>query len=217
MITVVGFAWGSAYKDEVQGWWDSVQSLNPSADDIVIAYHPDDDCGVKDLPCRLVECQTRTCGAMINAAVATVQEGWIANLSMDDRFYPDAFACMPSNIDKVADVVANTLRFMSHNGINPSAPERMSVDRFHNHVMGTSWFTKDIWERTGGYPNVYWTDWAFWWKCFVHGARWFKPAGVQVLVNDIRPNRISSDTNVEADIEMHKFIAEYTKPDSEVR
>lgn len=217
MITVVGFAWGSAYKDEVQGWWDSVQSLNPPADDIVIAYHPDDDCGVKDLPCRLVECQTRTCGAMINAAVATVQEGWIANLSMDDRFYPDAFACMPSNIDKVADVVANTLRFMSHNGINPSAPERMSVDRFHNHVMGTSWFTKDIWERTGGYPNVYWTDWAFWWKCFVHGARWFKPAGVQVLVNDIRPNRISSDTNVEADIEMHKFIAEYTKPDSEVR
>ena len=217
MITVVGFAWGSAYKDEVQGWWDSVQSLNPPADDIVIAYHPDDDCGVKDLPCRLVECQTRTCGAMINAAVAIVQEGWIANLSMDDRFYPDAFACMPSNIDKVADVVANTLRFMSHNGINPSAPERMSVDRFHNHVMGTSWFTKDIWERTGGYPNVYWTDWAFWWKCFVHGARWFKPAGVQVLVNDIRPNRISSDTNVEADIEMHKFIAEYTKPDSEVR
>ena len=217
MITVVGFAWGSAYKDEVQGWWDSVQSLNPPADDIVIAYHPDDDCGVKDLPCRLVECQTRTCGAMINAAVATVQEGWIANLSMDDRFYPDAFACMPSNFDKVADVVANTLRFMSHNGINPSAPERMSVDRFHNHVMGTSWFTKDIWERTGGYPNVYWTDWAFWWKCFVHGARWFKPAGVQVLVNDIRPNRISSDTNVEADIEMHKFIAEYTKPDSEVR
>ena len=217
MITVVGFAWGSAYKDEVQGWWDSVQSLNPPADDIVIAYHPDDDCGVKDLPCRLVECQTRTCGAMINAAVATVQEGWIANLSMDDRFYPDAFACMPSNIDKVADVVANTLRFMSHNGINPSAPERMSVDRFHNHVMGTSWFTKDIWERTGGYPNVYWTDWAFWWKCLVHGARWFKPAGVQVLVNDIRPNRISSDTNVEADIEMHKFIAEYTKPDSEVR
>ena len=217
MITVVGFAWGSAYKDEVRGWWDSVQSLNPPADDIVIAYHPDDDCGVKDLPCRLVECQTRTCGAMINAAVATVQEGWIANLSMDDRFYPDAFACMPSNIDKVADVVANTLRFMSHNGINPSAPERMSVDRFHNHVMGTSWFTKDIWERTGGYPNVYWTDWAFWWKCFVHGARWFKPAGVQVLVNDIRPNRISSDTNVEADIEMHKFIAEYTKPDSEVR
>ena len=217
MITVVGFAWGSAYKDEVQGWWESVQVLNPPADDIVVAYHPDDDCGVKDLPCRLVECRTRSCDAMVNAAVATIEEGWVAPLAMDDRFYPDAFACMPSNIDKVADVVANTLRFMSHNGINPSAPERMSVDRFHNHVMGTSWFTKDIWERTGGYPNVYWTDWAFWWKCFVHGARWFKPAGVQVLVNDIRPNRISSDTNVEADIEMHKFIAEYTKPDSEVR
>ena len=217
MITVVGFAWGTAYKNEVQAWWDSVQALDPPADDIVVAYHPDDDCGVIDLPCRLVECRTRTADAMINAAVATIDEGWIAALAIDDRFYPDAFACMPPHIDKVADVVANTLRFMSHGGTNPSAPERMSHDRFHNHVMGTSWFTKDIWERTGGYPDVYWSDWAFWWKCFVHGARWFKPAGVQVLVNDIRPNRISSDTNVEADIEMHKFIAEYTKPDSEVR
>ena len=217
MITVVGFAWGSAYNDEVQGWWDCVQALNPPADDIVIAYHPDDDCGVKDLPCRLVECRTRSCDAMINAAVGTIKEGWVAPLAMDDRFYPDAFACMPPEIDKVADVVANTLRFMSHGGINPSAPERMSVDRFHNHVMGTSWFTKDIWQRTGGWPDVYWSDWAFWWKCFVQDARWFKPAGVQVLVNDIRANRISSDTNVAADLEMHKFIAEYTKPDSEVR
>jgi hypothetical protein len=50
----------------------------------------------------------------------------------------------------------------------------------------------------------------------VHGARWFKPAGVQVLVNDIRLNRLSSDTNVEADIEMYKFIAEYTRSDREV-
>jgi hypothetical protein len=216
MITVVGFAWGTAYKNEVQGWWDCVQALNPAADDVVIAYHPDDDCGVKDLPCRLVECRIRRVDAMYHAAIATIKDGWIAGLGMDDRFYPDAFACMSSNLDKVADVVANTLRFMSHGGVNPSAPERMGMDRFHNHVMGTSWFTKDIWERTGGYPNVYWSDWGFWWKCWVHGARWFKPAGVQVLVNDIRPNRVSSDQNIEADIEMHKFIAEYTRPDCEV-
>ena len=216
MITVVGLAWGSAYKDEVQGWWDSVQALNPPVDDIVIAYHPDDDCGVNDLPCRLVECRTRSCDAMINAAVAESQPGWIAPLAMDDRFCVDAFSCMPPNIDKIADVVANTIQFMSTSNINPSAPERMGVDRFHNHVMGTSWFTKEIWQRAGGWPNVYWSDWAFWWKCWVHDARWFKPAGVQVLVNDIRPNRISSDQNIEADIEMRKFIAEYTRPDSEV-
>ena len=217
MITVVGFAWGSAYKDEVPGWWDSIQALNPSADDIVIAYHPDDDCGVKDLPCRLVECRTRTCDAMYHAAIATIKEGWIAGLGMDDRFYPDAFSCMPPNIDEIADVVANTLRFMSHGGVNPSAPELFATAPMRNHVMGTSWFTKDIWERTGGYPDVYWADWAFWWKCWVHGARWLKPAGVQVLVNDIRPNRLSSDTNIKADLEMYKFIAEYTQPESEVR
>ncbi len=217
MITVVGSAWGSAYKNEVQGWWDSVQALNPPADDIVIAYHPDDDCGVKDLPCRLVECQTRTCDAMINAAVAEVQHGWIAPLAMDDRFYPDALSCMPPNIDKVADVVANTLRFMSNNGVNVSLPELMGSQPMVNHVMGTSWFTKDIWQRVGGHPDVFWSDWGFWWKCWVHGARWFKPAGVQVLVNDIRPNRMSSNENIEADIEMRKFIAEYTRPDSELR
>jgi hypothetical protein len=151
---------------------------------------------------------------MYHAAIATIKDGWIAGLAIDDRFYPDAFACLPEGD---FDVVANTIRFMSHGGVNPSAPERMGVDRFRNHVMGTSWFTKEIWERTGGYPNVYWSDWAFWWKCWVHGARWFKPAGVQVLVNDIRSNRISSDSNMEADLEMHKFIAEYTQPESEVR
>lgn len=217
MITVVGFAWGSAYKDEVQGWWDSVQALNPPANDVVIAYHPDDDCGVKDLPCRLVECRTRKVDAMYHAAIATIKDGWIAGLALDDRFYPDAFACLPPNIDKIADVIANTLRFKSNDVVNPSMPELMSSQPMVNHVMGTSWFTKDIWDRTGGFPDVYWCDWGFWWKCWVHGARWFKPAGVQVLVNDIRPNRISSGQNIEADIEMRKFVAEYTRPDSEVR
>jgi len=217
MITVVGMVWGTAYKHEVAGWWDSIQALNPAANDVVVAYHPDDDCGAQDLPCRLVKCETRTPSAMLNAAIATVKEGWIAGCAMDDRLYPDAFSCMPDNLDKVADVVANTLRFMSHGGANPSAPERFATYPMSNHVMGTSWFTKDIWERVGGYPDVYWSDWAFWWKCHVHGARWFKPAGVQVLVNDIRPNRISSDSHIEADVEMHKFIAEYTCPDSEVR
>jgi len=211
MITVVGFAWGTAYKDEVQGWWDAIQALNPAADDVVVAYHPDDDCGVEDLPCRLVQCEIRTPAAMYHAAIATIKEGWIAGCAMDDRFYPDAFGCMPDNLDKVADVVANTLRFMSNGGVNPSAPERFATHPMVNHVMGTSWFTKDIWERTGGYPDVYWSDWGFWWKCHVHGARWFKPTGVQVLVNDIRPNRLSSSENIEADIEMRKFIAEYTR------
>ena len=165
MLTIVGFAWGTAYKDEVQGWWDSVQALNPPADDIVVAYHPDDDCGVKDLPCRLVECRTRKVDVMYHAAIATIKEGWIAGLAMDDRFYPDALACLPPNLDKIADVVANTLRFKSNGGVNPSMPELMSSQPMFNHVMGTSWFTKNIWDRTGGYPDVFWSDWGFWWKC----------------------------------------------------
>ena len=217
MLTVVGFAWGTAYKDEVSGWWDSVQALNPAADDIVIAYHPDDDCGVKDLPCRLIKCYERTIPAQYKAAIEAVKEGWIIGCAMDDRFYPDALSCMPPNIDKIADVVANTLRFKSNDGVNVSLPELMSSQPMFNHVMGTSWFTKDIWQRVGGHPDVYWSDWGFWWKCWVHGARWFKPPGVQVLVNDIRPNRLSSNENIEADIEMRKFIAEYTRPDSELR
>ena len=213
MITVVGLVWGTAFKDEIQGWWDSVQALDPPADDIVVAYHPDDDCGAVDLPCRLVECRTRTCNAMFHAAIATIDKGWIAGLAVDDRFYPDAFSCIPKGN---FDVVANTIRFMSNVGVNPSAPELFATEPMRNHVMGPSWFTKDIWERTGGYPDVYWSDWAFWWKCHVHGARWFKPSGVQVLVNDIRPNRLSSNPETEADLEMYKFIAEYTHQDCEV-
>jgi len=206
-VTVVGLAWGSAYRDEVSGWWDSVQALNPAADEIVIAYHPDDDCGVQGLPCRLVECRTRTADAMANAAIATIDEGWVAVLAMDDRFYPDAFACLPES--EGFDVVANTLRFMSKDFVNGSLPERMNSDPFHNHVMGTSWFTKEIWERVGGYPQVFWSDWGFWWKCHKHDARWFKPDGVQVLVNDVRDGRLSSEPNYDADIEMIKFVTEY--------
>ena len=212
MITVVGFAWGTAYRDEVPDWWASVQALDPAPDDVVVAYHPDDDCGVKDLPCRLVECSERNPGAMQNAAIATVKEGWIVGCAMDDRLYLDALSCIPGD---GFDVVANTIRFTS-GYVNPSAPERFATHPMVNHVMGTSWFTKDIWDRTGGYPDVYWSDWGFWWKCHVHGARWFKPAGVQVLVNDVKTNRLSSEPNIEADIEMRKFVAEYTRSDSEV-
>lgn len=206
-VTVVGLAWGTAYRDEVPGWWESIQALNPACDDIVIAHHPDDDCGVRDLDCRLVDCRTRTPDAMVNAAIQTIDEGWVAVLAMDDRFYPDAFACIPDA--EGFDVIANALRFKSHGFVNGSAPERMHSDPFHNHVMGTSWFTKEIWERVGGYPDVYWSDWGFWWKCHRHGARWFKPAGVQVLVNDVRSGRLSSEPNYDADIEMIKFINDY--------
>lgn len=206
-VTVVGMAWGSAYKDEVSEWFECVSSLNPGCDEIVVAYHPDDDCGVVNLPCRLVPCLTRTPDAMVNAAIETVQDGWIVVLAMDDRLYEDALNCI-SEADGF-DVIANTLRFKSHGFVNPSAPEKMNNDPFHNHVMGTSWFTKEIWQRVGGYPAVYWSDWGFWWKCHKNQAKWFKPSGVQVLVNDVRPNRISSDANYAADIEMHKFIVEY--------
>lgn len=204
---MVGLAWGTAYRDEVPGWWESVQALNPACDDIVIAHHPDDDSGVRELGCRLVECQTRTADAMANAAIQTIEDGWVAVLAMDDRFYPDAFACVPDA--EGFDVIANALRFMSHGIVNGSAPERMHSDPFHNHVMGTSWFTKEIWERVGGYPDLYWSDWGFWWKCHLNGARWFKPAGVQVLVNDVRSGRLSSEPNYDADIEMIKFINDY--------
>jgi len=205
LITVVGFAWGSAYKDEVQGWWASVQALYPAPDDVVVAFHPDDDCGVKHLPCRKVECLERSPAAMINAATATIKEGWIVCCAMDDRPYPNALLCIPRG---GFDVVAITIRLMS-GGVMHSAPENIALHPMANHVMGPSFFTKDIWERTGGYPDVYWTDWGFWWKCHVHGARWFKPSGLQLLVNDIRPNRFSSDPNIMADIEMRNFIAEY--------
>lgn len=203
-ITVVGFAWGTAYKDEVQPWFDSVMAMNPPADEVVIGYHPDDDCGVKDLPCRLVECFERTPQGIYNTVIPTIESGLIAGLAMDDRFYPDAFSCLPPHDSY--DVVANTIRFMSDGRVNPSAPNQMGVKPMVNHVMGTSWFTKEIWERVGGHPNVYWSDWAFWWMCWINNARWFMPPGVQVLVNDVRPNRISSEPNHEADHEMHKFI-----------
>lgn len=205
MITVVGFAWGSAYKDEVQGWWDAVQALYPAPDDVVVAFHPEDDCGVKHLPCRQVECLERNPTAMVNAASATIKEGWIVNCAMDDRLYPNALSCIP---DEGFEVVAVNIRLMS-GGVMHSAPERIASHPMANHVMGPSFYTKEIWERTGGLPDVYWGDWGFWWKCHVHGARWHQPSGVQVLVNDVRPNRLSSDPNIAADIEMRQFIAEY--------
>jgi len=205
VITVVGIAWGSAYVDEVQGWWASVQALYPAPDDVVIAFHPDDDCGVKHLPCRLVECLERNPAAMFNAAIATIKEGWIVGCAMDDRLYPNALSSIPGD---GFDVVATTIRLMS-GGVKHSAPERIATHPMANHVMGTSFYTKEIWERTGGFPDVYWADWGFWWKCHVRGARWYVPSGVQVLVNDVRPNRMSSDANIMADIEMCKFIADY--------
>ena len=58
-VAVISIAWGNKYKHFVPSWYDHVQSLKIKPEEIIIAYHPDDDTGVEKLNVKLVKCSNK--------------------------------------------------------------------------------------------------------------------------------------------------------------
>ncbi len=158
--TVVSIAWGDAYAKFVPHWWSTVQRLDPAPDEIVIAHHPDDPTGVRDLPVRLVECRERNLGRMLNAAIHAASGDWIAQCPLDDTLTVDALS-VTAGVAPETDLVvvgATSARSGTTWMGDWASIWKPPVDyRMNHHVP----FKKSLWERVGGYTDHHWCDWAF--------------------------------------------------------
>ena len=111
--------------------------------------------------------------SMLNYGAAECGDGWVWRIDVDDRILPDALQVLEG---RDCDIVVVGLE--STKGYT-NIPRVVNHDKFlvgGNRYTAGSPFTKDIWERAGGFPDIAHCDWGFWRRCAKLGAR-FEAAG----------------------------------------
>jgi hypothetical protein len=212
-VTIFAYVWGTTHNHFIPEWHQAIQNLEHQPAEVLIATNPDNPADVYDLPYTILEYSemaTNINGTQwLNKLVGNVKTKWVAECDIDDLLYPDAFRYLPDA--EGYDACANSIRFKSNGLIGCSRPERFFADPHANHVMVNAYFTKEIFDRVGGYdPLPYFHDWGFWWKLHKHNARWFPMPGVQMLYNDIpSPHKATGNFPENALPDTLQFIRTY--------
>jgi hypothetical protein len=201
-FTIVSVAYGSNYAKFVPGWWDSIQKLEIKPKEIIIVHNPNDQTGVRDLPVTLIPNESNDITKMMNIGFQNAQTKWMGSLSLDDRYFPRALGDVNSASN--FDIIGCTA--ISKKSGKFLKSDLSGLQTGSNQMLGFSFFTQELYYRVGGWPEIYWSDWAFWWLCLKAGASFCLPPGPHVLVDDLSLERLSSDKNSQADLEMTKFM-----------
>jgi hypothetical protein len=202
-VSIICVAYGTKFKNYVEGWWNSIEKLEIKPSEVIMVHDPRDDNGVSNLPVKLIESTERDLTKMLNLGFNSAESHWIGVLSLDDRYYPDALNDLElakPNFDVVGvnALSMSTGKFLRSNLSN--------VQSGNNHMLGSSFFTREIYYRVGGWPEIFWSDWGFWWRCYQANARFCNPPRTHLIIDDVSKDRISSNGNFKADLEMKKFM-----------
>jgi hypothetical protein len=201
-FTIVSVAFGEKFSKFVPEWWNSIQNLEIPPKEIVVVHNPKDNTGVDNLPVTLIPNLSDDVTKMLNIGFSSVKTKWTGSLSLDDLYFPGA-------LNEIND--AQNFDIIGCNAISKKTGAFLSSDLVslksrHNKMLGFSFFTTELYYRVGGWPNIVWSDWGFWWLCMKADARFCLPPRAHVLVDDQSENRISSNENLEADQEMQIFM-----------
>lgn len=201
-FTIVSVAYGSDFAKFVPEWWQSIQNLETKPKEVIVVFNPKDETGVDDLPVTLIPDFSNDVTKMLNIGFQNVNTKWMGSLSLDDKYYPKALNDINTALD--FDIIGCTAISKKTGKFLKS--DLKSLESGANHMLGFSFFTREIYYRVGGWPEVFWSDWAFWWLCLKAEADFCLPPGPHVLVDDLSSNRISSSQNPKADREMYEFM-----------
>jgi hypothetical protein len=202
-VSIVCVAYGNKYKNFVEGWWRSIQELEIKPFEVIVVHDPRDDTGVKNLPVKLIESTDRDLTNMLNKGFHAAANHWLGVLSLDDRYYPDALNDLAMAKTKFDIVGVNALSISSGKFLSSNLHNLQSGN---NHMLGSSFFTRELYYRVGGWPKIFWSDWGFWWRCYQADAKFCIPPRTHLIIDDLSEGRISSGRNYEADLEMKRFM-----------
>lgn len=110
--------------------------------------------------------------ARLNQAIAESMCDAFVLLCDDDKIEPTFLERTVAEMERAeADIVYTDLKRFGTSDRIIRAPEWTSANIEHSTVpFVTSLCTKGMWAKVGGYEDVPFFDWEFWWKCFHAGA-----------------------------------------------
>jgi hypothetical protein len=128
----------------------------------------------------------------LNAAVEATETDWVMWTGLDDRPLPSAFLNLPSPHE--CDLIAGGIIISTGGAILSNFRALPTHDG--NTVMSNTLHTREIWQRAGGYPDVYFNDWGFWLRCAALNPRIYEPKAFQMWYeNSDNQGRLSGQDN----------------------
>lgn len=152
------------YHRFLEGWLDAAKAANP--DRILIVSD-------RDLQVSADVVVATPSGRFPEASMRNVAcengDDWLWQIDVDDRILPDVLGTLDGRDCDVMQV-----GYCSTRGVQP-LPQPLSNKQYlaarKNMWTSGSPFTKDIWIRAGGFPDIAWSDWGFWRRCCRADAR----------------------------------------------
>ena len=194
-VAIISIAWGNKYKHFVPSWYDHVQALKIKPDEIIVAYHPEDDTGVENLNVKLVKCYERSYSKMLNAAIEQSNSDWIIQCPLDDMILPNALDFV-NFVEKDIDVVL-TCRRTTKGDVHIGDWSSLAKKMIDHRVCHTSPFKKSLWEKVKGFPDYILADWAFFLLAYKENVK-VKHWGEVTVLSNVDDNSLGASNEEKA-------------------
>jgi hypothetical protein len=199
-VAVVTVAVGEKYQQFLPDWAFAISQLNTRPDEIIIIGDP-----IPDEICLRIDAQIRDWTwihgtrawthhpqVMANDAIAFARSDWICKMDADDMIFPHA-------LDHLKDLTCDVSMFgISVNGERHVTPPPVTAHEIlacpHNLLFAGSPFRRDLWERTPGFQDMIYDDWAFWRSCARAGATFQRTGTIDYLYR-LHDSNASSDVD----------------------
>ena len=182
-------------------WWKAVSELDPMPDQIVICATEGNTCKILDVPSFAIEItnivfvnNNSTMADHLNCAVKATTGMWNSWIGIDDQVAPNLFSEVNTATDLHADLIITGMTTFSGKVVYGNWNKLMRSR--NNSVLRNTICRKVLWEKVGGYPNLYFNDWGFWIKCWGKKPKIYKSKKVHMIFNDSEThNRLSGLAN----------------------
>lgn len=187
-VTIFASCYGN-YGKYAKRWYEAIEAMTVKPDAILVAT---------DKPLKLPKAveqhipgffsaavdQTYRTPLYNNWAISYSETDWLWRCDFDDQMIPDAIEKA-----KLVDCDVYHGGYINQHGTE-YVPGRVSATSVlkstFNPIASGSAFTRDIWERSGGFPAIAYDDWGFWRRCARQKAK-FKAANRVTYTYDHHP------------------------------
>lgn len=167
-IGIVTVVVGDQYLSRLPRWAESIAALERQPDDIIIVTNDITSSHLMELPeilpaFRVMHSDTKWVHhpqILANDGIRNLNTEWVCKLDADDALLPHAFNALD---ECEADIYMFGLTI---NGEYEMVPALVTSEQVlkstYNPLFAASPFRKSIWERTPGFQDMVYDDWAFW-------------------------------------------------------
>jgi hypothetical protein len=207
-VSVVSVLFGERYRQFLPRWWDSLRNLERQPDQVVFITNAASFDALHSMkpseygaPIKIVVLdEGRTINEYWDLAFRECQMEWIAALSMDDVFLPEALNDIDRADDEGCELIADGCRFSDQSRIWKGYwnPEEM----FSTMTMpGVAPMKKAMFERVGGIPTeIHWWDWAFYIVCAKAGVKVFQSDLIRMVFDEGYRHKTQSGEQLEPSV-----------------